>query len=183
VPTVRPPRCRHLDHHLPKVGYPFLSVTPTNLVPACSDCNKNKTGTSPATAEEQSLHPYFDNIDHDQWLSADVIEERPSSLRFFVDPSQGWSPSLTLRVRRHFDVFGLDALYGAQAATELAGIAYVLGAQFDAAGAEGVRTYVEGQAVSRSKVNLNHWTAATYRALSSSHWYCSGGFGFGFGFG
>jgi 5-methylcytosine-specific restriction endonuclease McrA len=29
-----------LDHHLPKTKYPVLSVTPVNLVPACSDCNK-----------------------------------------------------------------------------------------------------------------------------------------------
>jgi hypothetical protein len=29
-----------LDHFLPKATYPLLAVTPLNLVPCCSDCNK-----------------------------------------------------------------------------------------------------------------------------------------------
>ncbi|MGH3933068.1 MAG: HNH endonuclease [Pseudonocardiaceae bacterium] len=180
----RCPLCGHrnvstLDHHLPKADYPLLSVAPANLVPACSDCNKNKMNTSPATAEEQTLHPYFDNIDDNQWLSAKVIEEKPPSLRFFVDPPQNWPACLTTRVHRHFDVFRLDVLYGAQAATELAGIEYVMRLQFETTGAEGVCRYVQQQAASRSATHLNHWTAATYRALAGNPWYCSGGFAFG----
>ncbi|WP_271215535.1 HNH endonuclease [Streptosporangium carneum] len=179
----RCPLCGHrdvatLDHHLPKAGYPFLSVAPANLVPACSDCNKIKSDAFPSTAEEQTLHPYFDDIDHDQWLSAEVVPGRPPSLKFFVDPPQQWSTCLTARVRHHFATFGLSVLYSVQAATELSEIAHALRIQFDVAGEEGVRGYVEQVAASRSAVHLNSWRAATYRALASSSWYCSGGFSF-----
>ena len=31
-----------LDHYLPKAKVPTLSVTPSNLIPACRDCNMDK---------------------------------------------------------------------------------------------------------------------------------------------
>jgi hypothetical protein len=49
-----------LDHHLPSSKFPSLAVTPCNLVPACSDCNKQKQALIPRKAEEQTFHPYFD---------------------------------------------------------------------------------------------------------------------------
>ena len=51
-----------LDHHLPKALFPALAVTPLNLVPACSDCNKAKLGASPDTARDAPLHPYYDDL-------------------------------------------------------------------------------------------------------------------------
>jgi hypothetical protein len=41
------PLCSHrqvttLDHYLPKSLYPIFAVTPLNLIPSCSDCNKAK---------------------------------------------------------------------------------------------------------------------------------------------
>ena len=49
-----------LDHYLAKSLHPDLSLTPLNLVPACSDCNKGKGDSHPSCAEEQVFHPYFD---------------------------------------------------------------------------------------------------------------------------
>ena len=37
-----------LDHYLPKSIYPYFSVTPINLVPACRDCNTCLLYTSPS---------------------------------------------------------------------------------------------------------------------------------------
>ncbi|WP_326687255.1 MULTISPECIES: hypothetical protein [unclassified Streptomyces] len=177
----RCPLCGHgtvttLDHHLPKSAYPYLAVIPSNLVPACSDCNKTKTSAAPATAEEQTLHPYFDDIDQETWLSAEVLEEGLAALRFCVRPSGEWSTCLAARVRHHFNTFRLDRLYAAQASDELAGLAYVLQQLFDVAGAEGVRDYAKERALSESAVRRNHWKTATYWALANSSWYCSGGF-------
>lgn len=61
-----------LDHQLPKKHYPALVVTPINLVPACKDCNKAKSSNFPTKAEEVSLHPYYDDVENDRWLYADV---------------------------------------------------------------------------------------------------------------
>jgi 5-methylcytosine-specific restriction endonuclease McrA len=60
-----------LDHYLPKSDFPALAVVPINLVPSCKDCNHAKQGR-PNTAEEQTLHPYFDDVENDLWLSAEV---------------------------------------------------------------------------------------------------------------
>ncbi|HCT77518.1 MAG TPA: hypothetical protein DGG94_13065 [Micromonosporaceae bacterium] len=179
--ATRCPMCGHrdvstLDHHLPKSGYPFLSVAPANLVPACTDCNKAKRNTAASTADEQPLHPYFDNVNSIQWLTAEVIELRPAALRFYVRPDASWSATLTTRVRRHFQVLQLGALYGAQAATELSGIAYAVQLQHFARGPEGVREFLEDQAESRRRSHLNHWTTATYQALAGNFWYHNGGF-------
>src|SRR6267378_3355795 len=51
-----------LDHHLPKERFSAVVVAPANLVPACADCNKLKLDVAPSTAEEQTLHPYFDDV-------------------------------------------------------------------------------------------------------------------------
>jgi len=54
-----------LDHFLPKENFPFLSVTPDNLVPACTDCNsiqikgrKVPLSQPPANAAADWFHPY-----------------------------------------------------------------------------------------------------------------------------
>ncbi len=77
------PLCAHrivstLDHYLAKSLHPIYAVTPLNLIPACSDCNKSKLAWQPVTAEDQTLHPYFDEIDDDVWLKASVVETHPA---------------------------------------------------------------------------------------------------------
>lgn len=44
-----------LDHILPKSKFPFLSITPINLVPACYNCNMRKNDGIPSKV----LNPYF----------------------------------------------------------------------------------------------------------------------------
>jgi hypothetical protein len=99
APNGRCPLCGRgavytLDHHLPKANYPDLALTPINLVPACQDCNKNKTSTLPLTAADETLHPYFDNVEGDIWLHARVIEVAPAAVVFSVVPPALWSQTL-----------------------------------------------------------------------------------------
>jgi hypothetical protein len=51
-----------LDHYLAKSVHPRLAITPANLIPACSDCNKLKLDRQARDAQEQPLHPYFDRL-------------------------------------------------------------------------------------------------------------------------
>ena len=177
----RCPLCGHrdvstLDHYLPKTAFPLLCVTPSNLIPACGDCNKVKSDALPATAADQTLHPYFDDADHDAWLKAEVVPGAPPVLVFSADPPQHWTAGLPDRVRHHFEVFGLAALYGSQAAAELAEIAYRMTQFHEAAGEQAVKEELDLEAAGRGRVNRNHWRTAAYRALADSSWYCSGGF-------
>lgn len=164
-----------LDHHLPKTKFQYLAVTPTNLLPACADCNKKKASTAPVAADAQTLHPYFDDIDQDTWLTAVVIEEIPCTLQFTVVSPPHWPPGLARRVEYHFKAFGLGELYALQAADELVGFHELFVSLADH-GYETLRAHLAGAADSHAAGRRNHWQTATYRALSLSTWFCSGGF-------
>src|SRR5690606_34072146 len=66
------PLCGHrqvatLDHYLPKSEFPAFAVLPLNLIPACRDCNSAKLARVVLSANEQTLHPYYDDVDGEQW--------------------------------------------------------------------------------------------------------------------
>jgi len=176
-PLCRVGRVRTIDHHLPKSLFPYLAVVPDNLIPACSDCNKTKGDTAPSRKDEQTLHPYFDDIGDQQWLAARVIEKTPAVLEFHIEPPQGADLLLSARVRRHFQVFDLADLYRIQAAVELNGCRSELMIVSDAGGASAVHDHLDLLASGRQRGHgPNSWQAAAYRALAASDWYCGGGF-------
>ena len=80
-----------LDHHLPQSKYPDYVLTPANLVPSCFDCNKAKFTKFPKNAEQQTIHPYFDDYTQDTWLHAQVVELSPPALRFYVQGPSHWA--------------------------------------------------------------------------------------------
>lgn len=165
-----------LDHHLPKTRYPALAVNPVNLIPACSDCNKLKGETAPTTPGEQTLHPYFDNVEGNTWLEAEVLATSPPTLKFFVAPPQNWAALLSERVEFHFQFFKLGQVYASYAAEELVNIRHALLTINHAAGAEGVRDHLTMQAASMTLARRNSWQAAMYRALALSDFYFGGAF-------
>jgi len=165
-----------LDHFLPKSAHPALVVSPINLVPSCSDCNKAKSDAQAGREEEQTLHPYFDLVDADQWLRAEVIQGEPVTVRFLVVPPATWPDALTERVRHHFAVFRLGALYTTHAAVELANIRTILARLADSAGPDGVRGRLIEDAEGRREQFLNAWQTAFYEALARSDWFCAEGY-------
>jgi hypothetical protein len=165
-----------LDHHLPKAHYPLLAVVPLNLVPACSDCNKAKHDKIPKTAADVSLHPYFDDVDSVRWLRADLVQTRPSALRFRIDVPSAWSPTLAQRARNHFRILGLQRLYAAEAAEELLNIRHQLAELQTTVGNTGVKAELQARALSCASVRPNSWRTATYEAWASNDWFCQGGF-------
>jgi len=167
-----------LDHILPKGHYPALAVAPLNLVAACMECNKLKLDVCPATAGDTFLHPYFDDISGDNWLTADVIEQRPCAVVFDVDPPGSWGGTLSARMRHQFELLKLAELYSREAAREISNIRYNLQRHFNAGGREAVRQELRRQWQSRRVSRLNSWQTATYKALSDSAWFCDKGFAY-----
>jgi hypothetical protein len=165
-----------LDHHLPKRGFPALAVTPLNLVPACMECNKFKLAAVPHTAVDETLHPYFDNVEGEPWLVAAVVEVQPAALRFSVNAPDNWTPVLAERVRRHFAMLKLSYRYSVEAAREIANLEKVLGDLFAKVGLAAVRGHLNEVADSCEAARPNSWQTAMYRALAASDWYCGGGF-------
>jgi len=175
------PLCSHrmvatLDHYLPKTEYPRLVTTPINLIPSCSDCNKSKSTSSPTKPEEETLHPYYDNIESDEWLIATVNQTTPPTISYDVKPAVNWPVLLGERVKYHFDSLILNKLYSTQAAVQLTGIFFRIESIYNLSGAEGVRKYLEEEAISRSHADKNSWQTAMYVALSKDDWFCDGGF-------
>lgn len=175
------PLCGHrvvgtLDHYLAQSRHPALAVTPLNLVPACTDCNKAKLAKQPDRAEDQTLHPYFDELGEDVWLVATVEKKEPLAVRFKAKPPNDWPDLKRRRLCKHFEVFELAKLYSIQAGVELTQIRDRLRRRALIGGPSAVRESLEEDASSRKVVGPNSWQAAFYVALSESDWFCSDGF-------
>jgi hypothetical protein len=164
-----------LDHYLPKAYYPALVVTPINLIPSCSDCNRAKLDDVAATAEEQTLHPYFDSVESDVWLFATIRESIPAFATFSVRTSARWTTLKDKRVRHHFKVLKLAALYASHAAVEMRAIQQRLAQLLIAGGPTEVKKHLQSEAQSRCNVRKNSWVGALYTALAGSDWYCKTG--------
>lgn len=167
-----------LDHYLPKATYPTFALTPLNLVPACSDCNKSKLDRQPVDAGDQTLHPYFDNVDGVSWLVAEIRESSPPAAVFSVRlPANIHVDATTVaRLKVHFETLGLGQLYAAQAGSEMVSIRFALAEAAAARGVEGVQALLEYQARTRTLAARNSWVAALYTALAESVWFCSEGY-------
>jgi len=170
-----------LDHHLPKSKYPVLSVAPTNLIPSCRDCQSAKKSVFPTTAEEETLHPYFDNVDGDIWLTAVVNQETPATFTFGVTPPAAWGQLLIDRVLNHMESFELYSLFAGNAANELTGIRQGLTDLFNSGGTAAVQAHLQNQAASwrqggQQAGRLNSWQLAMYQAAANDNWFYSQGF-------
>ena len=166
-----------LDHYLPIANFPIFGLSPINLVPACSDCNKKKLTHTPDEAGKQTLHPYFDNIDQDRWLFGAVVEEKPATVVFSIKAPSNWNDVKRARVATHFHIYKLDTLFAIHAAVEINNIRFELqnmaiGQDFPSQ----ISEHLHECARSRAAVYQNSWQRATYEALAMSTWFCSGGF-------
>jgi len=165
-----------LDHYLALTRHPALAVTPVNLVPACNACNKAKLDRQPSSAAEQTLHPYFDDVDDEVWLYANLIESVPPAFVFCSMPPTTWHPTKQARVCKHFQIFGLASLYSIHAAVELVNIRDGLMRIVGRGGMDDLRSHLAEQALSRKAVTKNSWQGAMYEALSKSEWFCKDGY-------
>jgi hypothetical protein len=165
-----------VDHYLPQTRHPKLNLIPINLVPACSDCNKRKLAGVATRAEDQTLHPYFDNLGNERWLVVDIQATSPPTISFIVRPAAAWSDVLAARVQHHFRVMGLSELYAAQAASEMADISYSLDEVGASSGPAGIRQHLDVQFRSRYARDANSWKTALYEGLRDSVWFCTNGY-------
>jgi hypothetical protein len=154
-----------LDHYLPKSKYPLLSISPVNLVPACSACNRGKLISSPLCSEEETLHPYFDNIDNDIWLKCDIIEAKPFIIKYYVCPPETWNNILTKRVINHFNSFNLNKLYVSHGLEEMENSRYYLEKLYRNGGEGLLKEHLSDIYTSKSRVDKNSWQSALYDAL------------------
>lgn len=156
-----------LDHYLPKAQYPALAVTPTNLIPACRDCNLGKKKSFiPQMAEEEPLHPYFDDVEKDIWLKVDLnLQSDHLVPTYSVVKPEGWDDVLFQRTKCHMELYGLCRLYAIHASEEIAARKMSWLMIYRKCGEGILAEQLQDEANSRERTFLNSWQAALYRAL------------------
>jgi len=181
APNNRCPLCgvgnvAHCDHHLPKSRYPDLSILPINLVPACHFCNYKKREKYPATAGQQTFHPYFDqHLLNDAWVRATLNPGPPPVLVFDTSPPPVWPAIDHDRVRRHFDACGLAITFTTNANDELPILRDRLILQASRGGAAAVQQFLDDER-DIYLIRPNSWQYATYRTLAANAWFVNGGY-------
>lgn len=165
-----------LDHYLSKSRFPIYAVFPYNLIPACRDCNTEKLNHVAKSYAEETLHPYFDNVDDEQWLFAEIIKTKPASFRFYVVGHKSWHIDMKSRIEKHIAVYKIDDLYASHGAEELSNIRLQLKMLYKIGGEKAVKAHLQDGYKSRLNVNHNSWQTAVYRAMYKSKWFCENGF-------
>lgn len=165
-----------LDHYLSKNEYPELSVFPANLVPSCFECNHAKSEYRAECKSGLLFHPYFDDWSQTQLIEAVVNVGAGVAASYTIRTPGDVDMTIVQRARRHFEKFGLGALYGQHAAVELVERKRMFRSTFETDGIGGLRAEMAREAQSRSRFNRNSWQSALYRALSLSDKFCGGGF-------
>lgn len=151
-------------------------MTPNNLVPACNWCQGQKSEYYSTTEGGQLLHPYFDDIEDEIWLVAEVIAGIPAGFRYFASPPCHWTPSAKARVAAHLKKLNLPILFSSNAGSRLSEIRSRLANLHQKGGADAVREHLNEELSSVEAEHKNSWVAAMYRAAIASDWFCDGGF-------
>lgn len=164
-----------LDHYLSKADFPIYSIFPLNLIPACRDCNTEKLSHIATNYAEETLHPYFDNIDLNRWLYCRINETTPATFSFYVVAAPDWNSDMIHRVNKHMEVFNLHELFTDHAGEELSNIFLRLNNLFNIGGAEAVRIHLGECLTGCENANINSWRSAVYRAMYDSKWFHTNG--------
>jgi len=127
-------------------------------------------------SNQEFIHPYFDDIENDCWLSATIKHSSPCVVQFSVVAPLAWSPLLADRVCFHFHTLELGKLYSIQAAVEISMIQAHLRKMFQISGVVGIQKYLSDEEESRTQANINSWQAVFYRSAMQDAWFCNGGF-------
>lgn len=161
-----------LDHYYPKAHYISLVISPTNLVPSCASCNKNKSDAVIRRKEDAILNPYYEDYDRFIWLSATLVKDLTSdflTMTYFVSPPDNCDPVLRTRLEKHFMLLHLNDLYSKHAAEELIAVFNRHLRIYKVAGTEGVKESIL-ESLEDNKHRPNSWQSAMYRALNDE-WY------------
>lgn len=153
-----------LDHYLAKSKYPTFSVLPFNLIPSCRDCNTDKLDVIFDSKEQQTIHPYYDDIENEEWLSCNVDNDLIATYSV-VYPNE-FSDEMYNRILTHFKVFKINLLYSLHAGEEIASERFKWERLYKNSGSDGLREYFIDSYESSKKHKLNSWKTALYRALS-----------------
>ncbi len=160
-----------LDHFLPKAQFPWFSVLPDNLIPACRDCNTGKLNKF--DREIQNLHPYFDFslLMSQQWIYARAIKEEPILLEYYIQCPPDWSRRDVARVTNHFKEYNLASRFSLEAASEIRPLLDSF--RSPDMPPNQIRDILRRKIRSEEQHRKNFWRGPMYQALCAADWFCN----------
>jgi len=157
-----------LDHFVPKSDFPYLAISPTNLVPCCSDCNKSKGTHKPSSKEQVLFNPYFESFDY-EWLHVELFSHHELIARYQLSTKQAINSLKQKRLEEHFQVFDLGIRYRTYAINEVVSGKNRWRKLLQQAGEDALREELKGYYESRKEVDAGSWVTALYHALYQSN--------------
>lgn len=170
------PYCSHrevktIDHYLPKSKFIYFAITPINLVPCCSDCNKDKLDNYNLIKEKMLIHPYFDDIKLIDWLKCEVNENIwPITFSYQVS-SNITDTVLKSRIKYQFDLLNLGELYADNATREFYKRVKSLAKEYNSNPSNMAYDFLNDNYESYYYENPNSWQTKMFEALKSSRWF------------
>lgn len=163
-----------IDHFLPKSEYPTLSVIPTNLVPCCRDCNTEKKISYPTERDSQTFHPYFDNVDNEPWIVAELMKTEPLSFQYRVERLPHWNDNKYNRSMNHFNAYNINELFSNEANRELRARQLQLKGLLNRNKTELVQHLDETYQSCFNGAGILDWQTIMYKCLLSDNWFLDG---------
>lgn len=162
-----------LDHYLPKSKFPTYSITPYNIIPACSDCNKDKTDNIATWRGDETIHPYYDDFNDELWIKAELVEDNPVSFQFYTQKPERWDETKYFRAKTHFEKFGLNKLYKPYASELFIGAFSRLKRLYDKTDEQETKDEIIECIRDEQKHGLNSWQSVMYSSIYESDWFWS----------
>lgn len=170
------PYCSHrevktVDHYLPKSKFISFAVTPINLVPCCSDCNKDKLDDYNFIKEKMLIHPYFDDIRSKDWLKCKVnVGSWPITFTFHVS-NNITDTVLKSRINYQFELLNLGELYADNATREFNKRVKSLVNEYNSNPTGKAFDFLNDNYESYGSENPNSWQTKMFEALKGSEWF------------
>ncbi|MGM0867349.1 MAG: HNH endonuclease [Bacillota bacterium] len=170
------PYCSHrevktVDHFLPKSHFALYAVTPVNLLPSCSDCNKDKLDDYNLEEGKMLIHPYFDDIRSVDWLQCSV-DKGVWPITFSFEVSDQISDTvLRSRIEHQFDLLNLGRLYADNSTREFNKRVKAMVKEYNSKPEEKALVFIKENIETYSYDNPNSWQTKMFESLEKSDWF------------
>lgn len=170
------PYCSHrdvktVDHYLPKANFASLAIIPANLLPCCSDCNKDKLDNYLLQEDKMLIHPYFDNIRDLDWLKCKVVDNTwPITFSYTVSETIS-DLTLKSRIAYQFNLLNLSKLYADNATREFNNRVRLLIKEYNSNPSNKALDFINNNIETYNSENPNSWQTKMFEALKDSSWF------------
>lgn len=163
-----------LDHFFAKSQFPVFSVTPMNLVPSCSKCNRiYKKDEINTKINNMILHPYFDTAFDEiyEFLECKIIQDANQiGVYFDVKKLEHWDDVTYNKVKNHLKLFKLNKRFDSEVSSELS--IFLNRCKIISKSSNGEEKIKEDILISMNSCEgINPWKYIMFKSLLNNEWF------------